>query len=112
MVDGLAEELLEREHHHGIPVPSKTPCWGLTHAIEAWYDGQTLEAVEELTPATPGEICRNFRMALQLMRSVRRTLAREGAAAGETDDLGQRLDEVMERINREEIDARRQLALG
>jgi len=112
VVDGLAEELLEREHHHGIPVPSKTPCWGLTHAIEAWYDGQTLEAVEELTPATPGEICRNFRMALQLMRSVRRTLAREGAAAGETDDLGQRLDEVMERINREEIDARRQLALG
>ena len=104
-VDQLAEELLEREHHHGIPTPSKTPSWGLTRAIDAWYDGQDFEAVEELTPATPGEICRTFRMALQLMRSVRRTLGPEAP-------LSQRIDEVFGRINREEIDARRQLALG
>jgi superfamily II RNA helicase len=104
-VDELAEEILELEHHHGIPSPSKVPSWGLTHAIDAWYDGQGFEAVEELTPATPGEICRTFRMALQLMRSVRRTL-------GSEDGLRHRLDEVFARINREEIDARRQLALG
>ncbi len=104
-VDEVAEEILEREHHYGIPTPSKTPSWGLTRAIEAWYDGQDFEAVEELTPATPGEICRTFRMALQLMRSVRRTL-------GPDSDLSGRLDEVFGRINREEIDARRQLALG
>jgi len=112
-VDQLAEELLEREHNHGIPAPSKTPSWGLTHAIEAWYDGQDLEAVEELTPATPGEICRTFRMALQLMRSVRRTLDREEIVPPAlASDLRGRLDQVMTRINREEIDARRQLALG
>jgi superfamily II RNA helicase len=111
-VDEVAEELLEREHHHGIPVPSKTPCWGLTHAIEAWYDGHDLEAVEELTPATPGEICRTFRMALQLVRAVRRTLARESEGETAASTLGARLDEVMERVNRAEIDARRQLALG
>jgi superfamily II RNA helicase len=109
-IDELAEEILEREHQHGIPLPSKTPCWGLTHAIEAWYDGQALEAVEELTPATPGEICRTFRMALQLMRSVRRTLP--GNGDGGNGGLRARLDEVFVRINREEIDARRQLALG
>jgi superfamily II RNA helicase len=104
-VDDLAEELLEREHHHGIPTPSKAPSWGLTRAIDAWYDGQGFEAVEELTPATPGEVCRTFRMALQLMRSVRRTLAQESP-------LQERLGEVASRINREEVDARRQLALG
>ncbi len=104
-VDQVAEELLEREHLHGIPTPSKTPCWGLTRALDAWYDGQAFEAIEELTPATPGEICRTFRMALQLMRSVRRTLGPEAHLSG-------RLDEVLARINREEIDARRQLALG
>ncbi len=104
-VDEVAEEILGREHHYGIPTPSKTPSWGLTRAIEAWYDGQDFEAVEQLTPATPGEICRTFRMALQLMRSVRRTL-------GPDSDLSGRLDEVFGRINREEIDARRQLALG
>ena len=104
-VDQVAEELLELEHRHGIPTPSKVPSWGLTRAIDAWYDGQDFEAVEELTPATPGEICRTFRMAIQLMRSVRRTLGPDEALSG-------RLDEVFGRINREEIDARRQLALG
>ncbi|MSR61562.1 MAG: DEAD/DEAH box helicase [Planctomycetes bacterium] len=109
-IDEVAEELLEREHAHGIRTPSKSPSWGLTSAIDAWYDGQSFEAIEELTPATPGEICRNFRMALQLMRSVRRTLGRE--AGGADQSLSERIDEVCERINREEVDARRQLALG
>jgi superfamily II RNA helicase len=104
-VDEIAEELLELESHHGIPLPSKAPCWGLTRAIDAWYDGRSFEEVEELTPATPGEICRNFRMALQLMRSVRRTL-------DPGTSLRDRIDEATAVINRQEIDARRQLTLG
>jgi superfamily II RNA helicase len=104
-VDELAEELLALESHHGIPTPSKSPSWGLTRAIDAWYDGRGFEEVEELTPATPGEICRNFRMALQLMRSVRRTLEPESS-------LRDRIDEATAVINRQEIDARRQLTLG
>jgi superfamily II RNA helicase len=105
-VEELSEEILEREHHHGIPMPSKVPSWGLTRAVDAWYDGQPFEAVEELTPATPGEICRTFRMALQLMRAVRRTLEEGGG------DLRDRLEEAFEHLNRDEIDARRQLSLG
>ncbi|HEX6883350.1 MAG TPA: DEAD/DEAH box helicase [Planctomycetota bacterium] len=107
-VEEVAEEILELEHRSGIPTPSKTPSWGLTRALDAWYDGQGFEAVEELSPATPGEICRTFRMALQLMRSVRRTLE------GERDPsaLAARLDEAFGRVNRDEVDARRQLALG
>ena len=104
-VDELAEEILQIEHEHGIPVPSRTPSWGLTSAIDAWFDGKSFEEVEELTQATPGEICRAFRLALQLMRSVRRTVAPD-------DGLRGHLDEVFARINRGEIDARRQLALG
>jgi len=104
-VDELSEELLWVEQRHGIPTPSKTPSWGLTRALEAWFDGQSFEDIEQLTQATPGEICRTFRMALQLMRSVRRTLP-------PADGLRDRIDAVFSRINREEIDARRQLALG
>jgi superfamily II RNA helicase len=103
-VDALCEEILEAEHAHGIE-GTKVPSWGLTRAIDAWFDGQGFEVVEELTPATPGEVCRNFRMALQLMRSVRRTLE-------DGSELAARLDEAQARINRGEIDARRQLALG
>jgi superfamily II RNA helicase len=104
-VDQLGEELTALEQRHGIPQPSKTPSWGLTRALEAWYEGASFEDIEELTPATPGEICRTFRMAIQLLRAVRRT---QGPAA----DLSAEIDEVFHRINREEVDARRQLSLG
>ena len=104
-VDQLGEELTALEQRHGIPQPSKTPSWGLTRALEAWYEGASFEDIEELTPATPGEICRTFRMAIQLLRAVRRT---QGPAA----DLRAEIDEVFHRINREEVDARRQLSLG
>jgi superfamily II RNA helicase len=107
-VEEVAEEIQEREHHHGVPLPSKAPSWGLTRALDAWYDGQGFDAVEELSPATPGEICRTFRMALQLMRSVRRTLGESHSRAG----LDRNLDEAFQRMNRDEVDARRQLALG
>jgi superfamily II RNA helicase len=104
-IDDIGEEILGAESRHGIPTPSKTPSWGLTVAMEAWFDGRTFEDIEELTQSTPGEICRNFRMALQLLRSLRRCVPAE-------DSLRDRLDEVLQRVNREEIDARRQLALG
>ena len=104
-VERLCEELNALERRFDLPHPSKTPAWGLTRAIEAWYDGATFEEIEGLTPATPGEICRTFRMAIQLLRAVRRT-------RGPAEDLGSEIDEVFRRINREEIDARRQLSLG
>ena len=104
-VERLSEELTTLESRHGIPQPSKSPSWGLTRALEAWYDGASFEEVEELTPATPGEICRTFRMAIQLLRAVRRT-------QGPAEALRAEIDEVFRRINREEIDARRQLSLG
>jgi len=104
-VERLCEELNELERRYDLPQPSKTPAWGLTRAIEAWYDGARFEEIEGLTPATPGEICRTFRMAIQLLRAVRRT-------HGPAEDLAAEIDEVFRRINREEIDARRQLSLG
>ncbi|MEQ1894180.1 MAG: DEAD/DEAH box helicase [Planctomycetota bacterium] len=104
-VDRLSMELTDLESRHGIPQPSKSPSWGLTRTLEAWYEGASFEEIEELTPATPGEICRTFRMAIQLLRAVRRT-------QGPAEDLRAEIDEVFRRINREEIDARRQLSLG
>jgi len=93
------------ERRHGIPTPLKVPDWGLTPAVDLWCDGRTFEELEEETGTNSGDACRTFRMALQLMRTVRRSLD-----AG--DDLRSRLDDAIRSMNRREVDARHQLELG
>ncbi len=104
-VDRVTEELHALERRHRIPNPLKLPCWGLSDAVDGWFDGAAFAEIEDRVRATPGEICRTFRMALQLMRAVRRTLERE-------DSLRDRLDQAITQVNRDEVDARRQLSLG
>jgi superfamily II RNA helicase len=104
-VDQLASRLLFEERRKGVPTPLKLPEWGLTAAVTRWVDGAELEELFEVADVTPGDLCRTFRMALQLVRQVRRTLDRR-------DGFGDRLDAVVEAMNRGEIDARRQLELG
>ena len=61
--------------------------------------------LDEVTDATPGDICRVFRMAIQLMRNVRRAIDPDW-------DLSTSLLEAVDLLNRDEIDARRQLEMG
>ena len=104
-VDRLVEELAGEERRFGIPTPLKPPAWGMTSAVDVWMGGARFEDLADETSATPGELCRTFRLALQLMRAVRRTLGRE-------HDLIPKLEEALLGMNREEVDARRQLELG
>jgi superfamily II RNA helicase len=83
----------------------KQPDWGLTEAAAAWYEGAPVEELEDLMDATPGDFCRVLRMSIQLMRNTKR-------AIDVSWDLGEKLDEAILAINRDEIDARRQLRLG
>ncbi len=101
MLGGLAAD----EAHFGIPVPMKLPDWGLSQGVVAWCRGCDFEELEETTQAPPGDVCRTFRMAVQLLRQVRRTLDKD-------DSLHDRLSEAVDALNREEVDARRQLELG
>ena len=104
-VDGIVGRLAAAEARFGIPTPMKRPEWGLTRCVAAWCEGAEIEDLEQYTDGTAGDVCRTFRMALQLIRTVRRTLDRE-------DSLYDRLTEAITLMNREEVDARRQLELG
>jgi superfamily II RNA helicase len=90
---------------HGLQDAVKMPDWGLTAATIAWIDGSPFEALEDLTEATPGDVVRNFRMGIQLMRQVRRAIHPDW-------DVHARLGETMEALNRDVVDARAQLDLG
>jgi len=97
--------LAAREAACGVPTPFKQPDWGLTTAVLAWCEGSEFEELEELTEVSPGDLCRSFRMALQLMRQTRR-------AIDPSWDLADRLKDAIAAIDRDEVDARAQLELG
>ena len=98
-------ELASREVRAGIEPPMKRPEWGLTQAVLAWYDGATFDELTDETESSSGDLCRVLRMTIQLMRNVRRAIDPEW-------DLPGTLREAIDALNRDEVDARRQLELG
>ncbi len=104
-VGRLLASLASREAALGGQSPLKLPDWGLTPAVAAWCQGASIDELEELSEATPGDLCRALRMALQLMRQVRR-------AIDPAWDLHAGLGRAMQALDRDEVDARRQLELG
>jgi len=93
------------EEQFDIPSPMKLPDWGLTAAVVAWCDGAEMDALADATLASLGDVVRVFRMAIQLMRQTRH-------AIDPSWDLRERLSDAVNLLNREEVDARRQLEMG
>jgi len=104
-VEQLVRRLGKNEARFGLPPAQAPPDWSLAPAVEAWFEGATFADLEEITALPPGEICRALRQSVQLMRQVAHTLE-------PADSLRDRLEEAVERMNRDEVDARRQLELG
>ncbi len=104
-VDRILHRLAGREAACQIANPLKLCDWGLTPAVLAWCGGASMEDLERMTDSGPGDVCRTFRMAIQLLRQVRR-------AIDPSWDLHETLQEAMDALNRDEVDARRQLELG
>jgi len=103
--DTVLTELHRRALHHDLASAPKRAEWGLTPAVLDWLGGVPFEELEGAGPATPGDICRAFRMGIQLMRQTRK-------AIDPAWDLFDRLGEAMAGLDREEVDARHQLELG
>jgi superfamily II RNA helicase len=97
--------LAHEEAKFDVPVPLKQPDWGLTPAVVGWMKGRTFEELGELVEVPAGDICRCFRMAVQVMRQLRATI-------DPSFDLHERLKAAMDTLGRDEVDARRQLELG
>jgi len=112
-VHGNVRKEVEKELAHlrfraadfGLSERIKQPVWGLAPAIAAWVDGAAFAELEGLSDATPGDLVRHFRMAVQLGRQARR-------AIDPSWDLHARLADVLDAINRDVVDARKQLELG
>lgn len=84
---------------------SKRPDFGLNMIAIRWAKGASFDEVMRLTTAPEGDLVRTFRMALQLMRQLGRVLDKEDALRAKLHDAASLMD-------RDVVDARRQLELG
>ena len=94
------------EWETGLTDLTKEPHFGLSSVLEAWWDGAPLSRVRELTTASDGDIVRCLRLVLQYARQIRKALGEHEMG------IRRKLDAVMDAVNRDEVDARRQLELG
>lgn len=104
-LERVVARLVERERDLGIP-PSVRPLdFRLGAAVAAWCRGADFEALREHSTAPPGDLVRVMRLAVQLLRQLRGALPR-------SSPLILRLDRARDLLNRDEVDAARQLSLG
>jgi len=97
-----AEMIHRQESKHRIHPYTKLPHFHLAAAIEAWARGETFAKLERLTPADDGELVRYFRMVIQLLRELM-------SAPHASDKLRATAEKARRLINRDVIDAERQL---
>jgi superfamily II RNA helicase len=101
IVTPLANDIIRLEKKFHITPTSKKPFFHLSPPFEAWMSGAHFEEILELTDVDEGEIVRYFRMTIQMLREI-----------SETDtnpDFLHKIHSLMDSINRDVIDAEKQL---
>jgi len=93
------------ERREDLAELSKAPDFGITSLAVSWSKGARFSELLQMSNLSEGDLVRTLRMSLQLMRQLRRVLDPK-------DELGERLKAAAERMDRDVVDARRQLELG
>ncbi len=104
-VDRALRRFTTIEVGHGFPLTIKRAEWGLYPAALAWARGCDFEDLVHFTTTPPGDLVRSFRMAIQMLRQLQSAIDR-------TYPLHERLEVARVRMNRDVVDAKRQLELG
>jgi superfamily II RNA helicase len=98
-------EFAKSERACGLDDSQKPLDFGLSSTVQAWMRGCRFEDLRNFTSAQDGDIVRNFRLAVQVLRQF-------AWAVREHPELHERLLNTIARLNRDEVDAERQLTLG
>jgi superfamily II RNA helicase len=105
MCEELYAEIKRREARYRIYTFSKEPNFHLSNTIEAWLRGTTFDKILQFTDTDEGEVVRYFRMAVQILREIK-----DSEVASYI--LKERIAETTRVINRDVIDAEKQLREG
>jgi superfamily II RNA helicase len=99
------DDILRVEDQVDLEDRTKSLEFKLASAVQAWAKGCSWAELEAHTGASDGDLVRFFRLALQLLRNAMYALDRE-------DPLRDKLHGAARRLNRDVVDAERQLRLG
>ena len=84
---------------------SRNACARPPAPTRSGAQGAPRDRIKRDTGVSEGDLIRQFRMAIQLMRQIRTRVRDDG-------DLAARFAAAIELMDRDEVDARRQLELG
>ena len=104
-VEKAIRRFMSVELLHGFRDTIKPPDFGLTAAVIAWGKGCSMPEMERIAGNDAGDLVRSLRMAIQMMRQLRKALSGDYT-------LIHRLEEAIVCINRDAVDAKRQFQLG
>ena len=96
------EKIRSKERRYKIYPFSKPPYFNLSPAIDAWLRGTNFQKVLQFTDTDEGEVIRYFRMAVQILREISESEASSFL-------LKNRIAETIRVINRDIVDAEKQL---
>ncbi|MCU0651026.1 MAG: DEAD/DEAH box helicase [Candidatus Omnitrophica bacterium] len=101
----IYKEIRDKELKHRIYPISKCPYFHMSQAMEYWLRGTEFGKLVRFTDTDEGEIVRYFRMSIQVLREIH-----DNPVASEI--LKQRIKETIRVINRDVVDAEKQLREG
>jgi len=96
--------IIQVEKRLGIYPRTKRPHFHLAPAVMAWVEGKSFDKLNKYTDIDPGEIVRNFRMIIQLLRQLH-------MIEQVPKQLRDKFASALDKINRDEVDAERQLRM-
>ncbi len=100
----MHDRIVHKESKAGIHPYSKAPHFNLAKAMEGWMHGMKFARILDLTDTDEGEVIRYFRMAIQILREIN--------DAPISPVLSARIKDTIRMINRDVIDAEKQLREG
>ena len=99
------EAFSAHERELGVHSDTRPPDFGISGLVERWAEGRDLDSILDQTPLAAGDFVRVLRMTIQLLRQAAHALPKGDPCVGV-------LHEAKALLDRDEVDARRQLELG
>lgn len=93
------------ETRNGLEYPVKNLDFSLAGTVRAWCQGAAFPELANYTSTQDGDVVRSLRMAIQVLRQF-------ADAVRDDRGLADRLRSAVDLLNRDEVDAERQLRLG
>jgi superfamily II RNA helicase len=104
-VEEVVARLILAEKELGIPTTVRVPNFKIGAVVQAWCQGAGFNDIRELSTAPNGDLVRVLRLTVQVLRQLR-------SAVPADTPLATLLDRARDLLNRDEVDAARQLSLG